>query len=223
MIRELGNDPYRGDIHWRLGWYYETHDRFDDAVREYQTALQIRPAEGPYVALAELLEKHGQPEAALTNYLALLELGQNPFTHVKAAGALSALGRSSEAIEHYRAALVLYPNLLPALTNLAWILATDADEKNRNGEEAVRLAEQADGLTGHQSPSALSTLAAAYAEAGRFNEAVATAQTAQALAQAVGDREGAEKIGRLLELYQSGKPFRETPKSGRGETGKSPQ
>ena len=60
-------------------------------------------------------------------------------------------------------------------------------------------------------PIALGTLAAAYAEAGRFPEAVRTAQQAIQSAAAAGNRPLAEQIGAYLELYRKGKPYRQPP------------
>jgi sugar (pentulose or hexulose) kinase len=64
-------------------------------------------------------------------------------------------------------------------------------------------------LTHRQSAAALGALAAAYAELGRFNEAVVTAQSAYDQAQAVGERKLVEKYRRLIELFQAGQPWRE--------------
>ena len=69
-----------------------------------------------------------------------------------------------------------------ALNNLAWVLATSPKAELRNGAEAVRLAERACELTHYGEPLFIGTLAAAYAEAGRFPEAVTTAEKAEQLA-----------------------------------------
>jgi tetratricopeptide (TPR) repeat protein len=208
MIRELGSDPYRSDIHWRLGWYYATKGKTNDAMQEYQAALRIQPAEGAYIALGELLEKTGDYGGALTNFQALLELRPNPYDNVRAAQVLSKLGHSDEAARQYRIALALLPDLVPALNNLAWILATDENPAVRDGAEAVRLAERACALA-PQTPVLLGTLAAADAEAGRFEEAVEKAKRARDLAQAIGDNALALKNQKLLELYQAHQPYRE--------------
>jgi tetratricopeptide (TPR) repeat protein len=97
------------------------------------------------------------------------------------------------------------------LNNLAWRFATDPDATKRNGAEAVQLAEVACTLTAHQNPIPLSILGAAYAEAGRFKEAIETAQKARDLAQAAGQPQLAEKNRQLLELYRSGQACRELP------------
>jgi Flp pilus assembly protein TadD len=79
----------------------------------------------------------------------------------------------------------------------------------RNGAEAVRLAERACELTKRQQAFLIGTLAAAYAEAGRFGDAVRAAEQAIAMAEAAGDTEVAKRNRELLELYRSGKPFRQ--------------
>ena len=96
-----------------------------------------------------------------------------------------------------------------ALNDLAWFLATGAQAQERDGPRAVRFAERACELTGYQLTVMVSTLAAAYAEAGRFPEAVATAQKAIALATQAGDQARLARNRQLLELYRAGRPYHE--------------
>jgi tetratricopeptide (TPR) repeat protein len=119
------------------------------------------------------------------------------------------LGRTREAVAQYREALRLNPNLAGALNNLAWVLAASPDDELRNGAEAVRLAGRACELTHYGEPLFVGTLAAAYAEAGRFPEAVTTAEKAEQLATSAGLKKVAEKNQQLLELYRTGKPYHE--------------
>jgi hypothetical protein len=121
-------------------------------------------------------------------------------------------GRIPEAMEQYRIILQQNPNLPLALNNLAWLLATDEDPKLRNGTEAVRLAERACDLTHYQTMTFISTLAAAYAEAGRFDEAVKTEEMVVARANSTGEKDLLERNRRLLELYRAGHPYHETSK-----------
>jgi cytochrome c-type biogenesis protein CcmH/NrfG len=95
------------------------------------------------------------------------------------------------------------------LSNLAWVLATCPQAAVRDGVRAVELAQQAVRLTDGNDPSMLGTLAAAYAEAGRFPEAITTIQNACALASGAGDRALLEKDQQLLELYRRNQPYRE--------------
>src|ERR1017187_6309055 len=205
MVRELGEDPRRSDLRRHLGRLYADEERIADAVQQFQTSLRLKPDPKTYQALAELFEKHGDAQGALTNYQALLELSPDPLIHLRAAAQLSELGRTGEAIGHYRQALHSQPELVPAIEKLAWLLATGNDAQNRSGAEAVQWAERACALTHHQSPAALGALAAAYAEVGRFSEAIVTARSARDRAQAAGEPKLAEKYRRLIEMFEAGR------------------
>jgi hypothetical protein len=121
-------------------------------------------------------------------------------------------GDLAGAVDHEEQALAHNPDSIEALNNVAWLRATAPDAALRNGDEAVRLAEQACELTGRQQPVPLSTLAAAYAETGRFDDAVATAQRAIAIEQKNGEINIVEKMNRCLLLYQAHKPYRQEVK-----------
>lgn len=112
-----------------------------------------------------------------------------------------------EAIAQYRAVLRQTPDFPGALNNLAWILSTSPDPACRDGTEAVRLAQKACDLTGHKRAEMLGTLAAAYAEAGRFPEAIAAGEKAGKLAAGDGNLGLKEKNDKLLALYREGKPY----------------
>ena len=96
-----------------------------------------------------------------------------------------------------------------ALYNLSWIYATCENKNFRNSIEAVGLAEKLCNLTGYNQPLALDALAAAYAEAGRFDEAVATAQKALKLVLEHGPKELALNLKKRLHLYRTGCPYRQ--------------
>lgn len=112
-------------------------------------------------------------------------------------------------------ALALAPRLAPrspeALNNAAWYLATDADASRAEGEEAIGLAERAAALTGGENPTVLDTLAAAYAVAGRFDDAATTAERALAAASREGDEELAAEIGERVELYRRDRTYVRPP------------
>ena len=131
--------------------------------------------------------------------------------HGKMGLALARQGKMAEALDHYRQALRYEPNLVEVLNNLGWTLATSADERIRDGQAAIQHASQACELTHYRRPIMMGTLAAAYAEAGRFEEAVAMGEKARALATKVGEKELARKNEELVGLYRSGQPYREPP------------
>jgi cytochrome c-type biogenesis protein CcmH/NrfG len=94
---------------------------------------------------------------------------------------------------------------------MAWALATWPEERIRDGKKAIELAEHADSSTGSQNIRISVTLAAAYAEAGRFADAVKTAQRALQLSIAQGNTARVNSIRAQIELYQSGSLFRDPP------------
>jgi len=118
--------------------------------------------------------------------------------------ALEKQSQFAAAIDSFRTSLRLKPDLDGALIQLALVLATQDDPQIRNTDEALQLAQQAVTFTDAQHPVPLSVLATVYAEAGRFSEAIATAQTAAELASASGDKEMARTIEARLQGYREG-------------------
>ncbi len=159
------------------------------------------------IALAE----HGHLDEAIAQYRTALEINPDyELAHYNLGLALAGRGEVEEALAHFRTALDIRPDHAAVLNNMAWILATNAEEKFRDGAEAVRLAQRANQLSPHDA-NGLDTLAAAYAEAGRFQDALAAAREALQLATAAGNRRLAESLRKRIELYGEGKPWRDLP------------
>ncbi len=123
------------------------------------------------------------------------------------ASSLTGQGETSAAIKRYREELRQQPESAFALNNLACLLATAKEPELRNGAEAVALAERACALTEYRETVLVSTLAAAYAEAGRFEEAVTTGEKACALARQRGEAKMLERNQQLLEFYRRRQPY----------------
>ena len=136
----------------------------------------------------------------------------DPLAHCALGSVPSQPGDLARAAEHYRQALALKPDYAEARFNLAWIRAANSNPAFGNGEEAIQLARRACHLTAYRKPLMLGTLAAADAEAGRFEEAIATAQKARDLALAAREKELAERNQTLLDLYQPRRPCSESSK-----------
>jgi tetratricopeptide (TPR) repeat protein len=117
--------------------------------------------------------------------------------------------RFTEAIQCYRQLLTIQPDTVPALNRLAWLLATHKDDSVRQGADALRFATRACQLTANNDPLSLNSLAAAYAEIGQFDQAVATAQRALDLATASGQTSLAGILQKLVDLYKAKTPYRE--------------
>ena len=181
-----------------------------EALGQLSEAVRLNPENGnAHFDYGFALLNNNEPAEAAVQFSQ--ELALTPYQaegHYRLAEALFRQYKSQEAIEEFWKALRLTPNFPDALNELAWILATDPDPKLRSGPVAVHLAERACNLTRHQMPALLTTLGAAYAEAGRFQEAIATAQNARDLALAAGQKDLAERNEQFLQLYQSHHPYR---------------
>ncbi len=194
-----------------LGNALAARGRFDEAIENYRQAIQIKPNFAEALDnLGVALAAGGRLDEAIENFRKASQINSNrPETFLHWGMTLGQSGRTREAVAQYREALRLNPNLAGALNNLAWALAAGSDDQLRNGPEAVRLAQRACELTHYGEPLFLGTLAAAYAEAGRFPEAVTTAEKAEQLATTAGLTAVAAKNRELLELYRAGKPYHE--------------
>jgi protein O-mannosyl-transferase len=209
--RILALNPKLSAPHANLGKVLVAEGRADEAIAELTRALKIRPDDADTRtilgitflsknrtddAAAQFLEAARlQPTNALANYnLALIYQGRK---------------QAHEAVDRFRLALKAQPDWPESLNNLAWILAVSPDAAVRNGGEAVIMAERACKLTDYKEPLLVGTLAAAYAEAGRFPEAVSSAEKARALAIAAGQQAIVQKNQELLTLYRAGRPYHE--------------
>jgi superkiller protein 3 len=185
--------------------------QLDKAITYSQKALEIQPdyAEA-HNNLGSALFLEGRVDEAIAQFQKTLEIQPDSAEpHNNLGNALRQKGRISEAIPHYQKALEIQPQSVPVQNNLAWVLATCPEASLRNGAKAVELAEQANQSSGNQNPLILRTLAAAYAEAGRFPEAVTTAQRALQLATAQTNSGLGKNLEMQIRLYQAGSPFRD--------------
>ncbi len=209
-------DPTRASVHNNLGNVLSEIGRTDEALAHFQKALRLKPGQAlVHNNLGVTLAGLGRFDDAMTNYTEAARLQPDePQAFYLMGLARLRQGRAAEAVGHFRAALRVDPDHPKALTQLARVLATSEDAPRRNGAEAVRLAERATELTGGQNPIVLDTLAMAYAEAGRFSDAVTVAQQANALAVSVGGKDQAAAMERRLAGYRAGQPFRESQTNG---------
>jgi tetratricopeptide (TPR) repeat protein len=187
--------------------------RFDEAAVQYQEALTLQPdSRRAHYELGDMLAKQSKLDAAAAHFSELLRLQpHDSFARYRLANVRGAQGKAAEAATLYREVLRAQPDFAEALNNLAWLLAANPDPQVRNGSEAVEIAERACKLTESKEPVMIGTLAAAYAEAGRFPEAIATAEQARLLAEKNHLPEVAAKNLQLLQLYRAGQPYRDTP------------
>jgi protein O-mannosyl-transferase len=152
--RTLAVTSHNDLAHARLADLLLRRDRIDEAISHSEEALRIRPRNWNVAVDAH-------------NTLAL---------------GLFRRGRVDEAVAHWKESLEIRPDDMNAQTYLAWVLATSPDASLRNGAKAVELAKKALEHAGYADAVVLRTLAAGYAESGRFSEAIETAQQALQMA-----------------------------------------
>jgi tetratricopeptide (TPR) repeat protein len=189
--------------------------RTDEALAEHAEAIKQDPDLAPsHYNFGVTLFKLGRLREAQARLERALQLKPDYADARYTYGLVMAgLGYEAAATAQLRDANFLRSDWLDALRALAWLLATSPDERVRDGRQAVAVAERAAHLSDYENPIALDTLAAAYAEAGRFDNAITTAARAEQLARARMQNELADRFAQRLELYRQGKPFHRLPNS----------
>jgi tetratricopeptide (TPR) repeat protein len=193
-----------GEALYKLG-------RTPEALSHFDRALQIDPSQAwVYSSMGAALLDIGRPNESLASLQKAIEL-EPKFSdaHYNLGNTFLAMGQAREAIAQYQQALDINPDDTETMNNMAWILATSPDPMIRDGTKAVALAERAVLLTDNKEERTLATLAAAYAEIGRFPEAVKSAQRALQLVINEGNNARADSIRSQIALYQSGAAFRD--------------
>lgn len=192
----------------------ENEGKLRQAAVHYRMEAALSPDDSrAHYRLAVCLDKMGRYADALAEMEPLVSAGykQDDFAaHIYTADILAHLGRYEEAESHLESALRLKPDSVEAMNNLAWILATCPDKGIRDGNRAVEFAEEACASSKYKQTTCIGTLAAAYAEAGRFDDAIAAANRAIAVAEHDGDKKMAEKNRELLGIYEEHKPYHES-------------
>jgi protein O-mannosyl-transferase len=194
-----------------LGIVFLGQGKVDEAISLLQTAADLRPDNSPaHENLAKALLQKGRVTEALTHYRKLLELQpDNMEVHNIVGTVLVQQGRVGEGVEEWQKVLTLEPDNGNAMSNIAWVFATSPDPSLRDGPKAVELAEQAVRISGNRIPILYRTLAAAYAEAGRFSEAIQTAQRGIELATSQGNSGLVTELQGAIALYQEQQPLRD--------------
>jgi protein O-mannosyl-transferase len=165
-----------------------------------------------HASFADLLLREGRINESIDHSKEALRIRpNNSDAHNNLALALINRGDVDGALTHFKKSLEIQPGNMNAQCNLAWILATSADSSLRDGAKAVALAENVARRAGHPNPMVLRTLAAAYAETGRFSEAIDAAQDALQLAMNQGNQALADDLRLNIANYERNFPLRSAP------------
>jgi tetratricopeptide (TPR) repeat protein len=188
--------------------------RYDEAIQDTTMLAKNFPDNEVWLEhLATLYQLDNRPSLAVKVADQLITKDKKNWRAFRIRGdAKLSTGDQQSAVEDYKKALNLMKNAdedrSSLLNNLAWLFATSTDDSLRNGKEAIELGKEACELTDFKAAHILSTLAAAYAETGDFEEAIKWSTKAVELG-ATEDHEQLEQLKNELKSYQEKKPWRE--------------
>ena len=186
---------------------------WDRASADFTQAIEIDPGNtSAYMLRAKVWEQRGDLDSAIADFSKALEIDPRPTdpdynTYYWRGRTWDMKGDYDRAIADLNKALEIHPRHANACNVLAWISATCPDARYRDGAKAVELAQKAVELV-PQYYGFLDTLAAAYAEAGRFDDAITAQEKVVALVKKDKTEELTEFIERLSS-YKARKPWRD--------------
>ena len=211
----VARNPNSWEAHFNVGSELLKRTQLDEAVTHFQKVLELEPNEPlaagrADVGLGGIFLQRGQLDEAIAYLEKGLALDPKDAPAYNVLGnALHRKGRLRDAIGEYEQALRLCPQSLSIENNLAWMLATCSDASLRDGRQALVLAEDANRLAGGASPRILRSLAAAYAENGKFPIAAKTARRALSLAIREGESPFTTALRNEIALYDAALPYHE--------------
>ncbi len=202
-------DPKHGEARYNLAKTLFALRRVEEGVRHLRLAVKANPRDLlTRRELASIAMLRGRPAEAVALLREVVQIDPTlPDTHIELGLQLEANGQTKEAAAEYQEALRLNPQSAESANNLAWLRATAADPTLRDPTDAVRLAEQACTVTKYQSAGHLDTLAAAYAAAGRFDQAIEFAEKSVQIAEAANQIDRARRMQQRLNQYRRSQPF----------------
>jgi tetratricopeptide (TPR) repeat protein len=204
-------DPDFVSAHTNLAITLENLGQTTEAITHYAAAARLEPerAESRANLAAALANADRLPEAIEEFRAALQRKPQLAEARFGLASAEAQAGQVPQAVAELDALLRERPDWTAVEATLAWLLATAEDAGVRNGVRAVQVAEDAARRTENHDPDVLNSLAAGYAEVGRFTDATDTAAQALELARAAQRTALITALGERLAQYRAGQPARE--------------
>lgn len=204
--------PDSADLHNFLGRALLRNGQLKEAATHFERAIEINPdLADAHLNLGSVMLSTGRPVDAAAQFSRAIDSDPRLVAaHTYLGVALYyGQGKVQEALAQWRKAIELDPNSAFAFSQAAHALAASPAASDRNGDEAVKLAEQAVELSKGEEPMYLDSLAMAYAEQGKFPLAVETAERAVQLARERNQTSVADALGAKIDLYQSGQPYRD--------------
>ncbi|MGB7342649.1 MAG: tetratricopeptide repeat protein [Pirellulaceae bacterium] len=192
--------------------------RMADAIRDMKILVSRDPENvARQIQLGNLYIADKRPRKAIEVLTMVLDREPKNASALRGRGeAYLSVGEHKEAIDDYVRALKIMEKsdsasdneMYSILNNLAWLLSTSPQDDARDGKLAVDYAQRAVDITEAKLPHILSTLAAAFAEAGDMEKAIEWSTKAVDLGREE-ENEQLKQLEEELESYKNGKPWRE--------------
>jgi arylsulfatase A-like enzyme/Tfp pilus assembly protein PilF len=204
--KALDLDPEMSQANYMMGKIRFTQGSFDKAIMYFNKVLEIMP-DSQDARSALRAAKHELENTISRQLKSVQENPNQPKLHNSLGTIFHNQGHFEKAVYHWDKALQLKPDWTEIQNSLSWVKATRHKEKVSDPNEAVRLARRACELTKYKRADFLHTLSVAYAAAGRFGEAIDTAEKAMELIQSPEQAKLAEEIRKHLSFYKAGEPY----------------
>ncbi len=192
------------------GYAWNNKRDYDRAIADYSEALTINPQYAlAYYNRGNAWRSKRDPDRAIADYSEALRINpQYALAYYHRGNAKIDKRDYERGVADYNEALRLNPRHVGVHNSAAWILATAPQASVRNGTRAVELARKAADLSNSKDADILDTLAAAYAEAKNFPEAVRWQEKALEFPDFAKDQGNAAQ--RRLALYRKGQPYHQS-------------
>ena len=202
------------EVHYNLAIALGMQKKYDEAMKYLNKAMELDPNNSDiHNKMGMALLATGRPGEAIIHFKYVLQTNKiQSEVYENLGSAYIQVGKYDLAIQNLTKAIELKPNNISLLNNLAWVLATVNDVSIQNANKAIEYAQLACELTGNKEAGPLDTLGAAYAAAGKFEEAKTIAAQALNIAKTSGQVKLAGEIENRIKLYEAGQPYRQTQK-----------
>jgi tetratricopeptide (TPR) repeat protein len=202
----IRREPTRAAAYYQRGVAWRRRNELDKALQDFSSVLKLDPNHLPARTGRGFIHylQEQSPQAIADFSEVIRRNPQDAVAYNNRGYNRQLMGKYAEALTDYNEAVRLQPEYALAFQNKAWLLATCPEDKIRDGRQAVAAALKVCRLREWKEPSDLKALAAAYAEAGDFDNAVKWQR--KVVQSVTGDAQKQEQ--RILGMYQAGKPFR---------------
>jgi tetratricopeptide (TPR) repeat protein len=199
------------ELHYNLAAAFSQQGKYDESIKHFSAVLDMN---SNYLDAREkmgnVLLAAGKTDEGIAYLNEVLPNSADKWNIYSNLGTAYLLqGKTELAIQSWKKAVKIKPDDVRNLNNLAWLLATRDNVSTEDINKSIEFAQHACELTEYKKPQFLDTLAAAYAAAGKFPDAIVAAEKALNAARAEGKEDMARDIQSHLECYQTSQPYRE--------------